>query len=220
MGRRATVVRHRTSSPPSKTLERAVAAHRAGRLGDAEQGYHTVLVKHPRHADAWHGLGAIARERGEHRIAEELIQKALGFGAGAAVVWNDLGLALAAQNRLDEAVRAYMRALAVDPRSAQTHVNLATALSAQERFQDAAESYRRAIALDAAIATSAQVHNSLGCMLERAGARPEALGAFLSAIVLDPTCGAAQTNLDSALAALGFPADAEVEPVLVEAASR
>jgi predicted O-linked N-acetylglucosamine transferase (SPINDLY family) len=210
MGRHATVMKQKQwASPSSTALNRAVTAHRDGRLADAERGYRSVLAKHPRHTDAWHLLGVVAHDLGEHAVAEERIRRALGFGAGGPIVWNNLGRTLAAQERLDEAVSAYTRAIDADPAYADAHLNRALALAEQGRFADAIPDYQRAIELDEPIAQTAAIHTCLGCALEREGYVADALGAFMRAIVLNAGNAAAHANLDALLAEIGGTPEAE-----------
>jgi predicted O-linked N-acetylglucosamine transferase (SPINDLY family) len=210
MSRQAAVVRDRPASPPN-ALRRAVAAHQEGRFADAERGYLSVLSTHPRNIDAWHLFGVIAHEHGDHGVAEERIRRALDLGAHDPIVWNNLGLTLAAQDRHDEAVQAYTRALAKNPDYARAHLHLALSLTAQARFADAHHAYQRAIELDPEIAQDAAVHTNLGVALDRDGYVPEALGAFLRAIALNPASVAAHANLAALLAEMGASAEAQAQ---------
>ena len=48
-----------------QALQRGVAAHKEGKLQDAERLYQAVLQSQPRHPDANHNLGLIAVSRGK-----------------------------------------------------------------------------------------------------------------------------------------------------------
>jgi hypothetical protein len=58
-------------------LQRAVALHQQGRLGDAEQLYRDVLAGSPDQFDALHLLGVIRIQSGQHREGADLIRRAL-----------------------------------------------------------------------------------------------------------------------------------------------
>ena len=62
-----------------------------------------VLRTHPQHADAWHLFGLVAYDQGNPVAAEERVRRAIGFGAEHVTVWNNLGRALAAQKKYDDA---------------------------------------------------------------------------------------------------------------------
>lgn len=47
-------------------FDRAYAAHRAGRLAEAEHGYRTALADNPADADALHLFGVLRHQQGQH----------------------------------------------------------------------------------------------------------------------------------------------------------
>jgi tetratricopeptide (TPR) repeat protein len=61
---------------------------------------------------------------------------------------NDLGNALYAQGKYEEATTYYRRALAIMPDDAKTHNNLGSALFMQNKLDEAIKHYRRALAID------------------------------------------------------------------------
>ena len=52
-----------------QVLEQGVAAHKAGKLQDAEQLYRAILKVQPSHADANHNLGVLAVAVGKADVA-------------------------------------------------------------------------------------------------------------------------------------------------------
>ena len=66
-----------------------------------------------------------SRRRTAPRRRSREYRRALDLRPAHAGAWSNLGLALQAENRLDEAIDAFRRALAVDPGFAQAHWNLA-----------------------------------------------------------------------------------------------
>lgn len=87
-------------------FDAAAAAHGSGNLDFAEAAYRRILDARPDHGDATHLLGVLEHQRGRHQIALELIKRAIGLDAGRADYRNNLGVALRALGRLDEAERS------------------------------------------------------------------------------------------------------------------
>ena len=82
-----------------------------------------------------------------------------------AVAYANLGNALAAQGKRDEAIKSYWRAIVLDPGQRIAHNGLGSLLDDQGRLDEAVESYRRAI--DADPKHAAAPHFNLGNLLLR-----------------------------------------------------
>ncbi len=93
-----------------------------------------------------------------------IIEQALEIAPGNAEVHNNLGLALAAEGRIDEAMAHYRKVLESRPDDALTHNNLGNALAGLGRFDEAATHYRHALKVQPNLATA---HNNLGGVLMR-----------------------------------------------------
>ncbi len=170
----------------------AYAAHRAGRLAEAETGYRAVLRLSPTHADAWHLLGVVAQQQGRAADAVMHIKKALSLREPDAATLTNLGISLAALGRNDEAAAAFEQALTRDPNASATLFALGNTLRALGRLADAERRYRQAIAQAPA---QAAFHNNLGAALKDLGRLAEAEAATREAIRLDPAHARAQYNL-------------------------
>jgi len=92
-------------------LARADAAHAAGRLVEAVEGYGEVLRLAPEHPVALHRLGLIAQRSSNREAALGLFDRALAARPGFAAALQDRVLLLLRLGRLDEAVDGF-RALA------------------------------------------------------------------------------------------------------------
>ncbi len=105
------------SEAPSvaERFDRAVAAHRDGRLDDAEAGYLEILKSEPDHPGALSNLGRIARSRGDLGAAIDFYRRSAAHAAAAAETHFNLGNALAAAGALDDAAAAYERAIEIAP---------------------------------------------------------------------------------------------------------
>jgi len=88
---------------------------------------------------------------------------------------------LAAQGKLDEAIRHYARALQLNPNYVAAHVNSGIALAAQGRLEEAIRYYGQALQLNP---NSAEAHHNLGNALAAQGKLNEAVPHFQQALSL------------------------------------
>lgn len=174
-------------APPGATLEaaleRGIAAHRAGRLEDADVHYRRVLDARPDHAQALHLRGDLSLTQGRLDEAEDAYRRLLALRPGRADVWHSLGLARQNDGRPEAAVEAYGRAIRIDPRHAESHNNMGVALHQIGRPADAAASYRRAVALDPGYTAA---FANLGITLKVLGDYEGAVASFDRAIAILP----------------------------------
>lgn len=185
-------------------FQQAFEQHRHGRLHEAETLYRQVLQAAPRHADALHLLGVIALQVGQPAPAAELIAQAVAV-APSANRCSDLGNALLALGRRDEAIASYRQALALQEDFAEAHCNLASALLEGDEIDAAVASGRRAVSLKPALADA---HGNLGNALARQGRLDEAVACYAQALRLQPGLAVVRGNLGDALTRLGRDADA------------
>jgi Tfp pilus assembly protein PilF len=126
-------------------VQRALAAHREGRVEDAERSYRAVLERAPGNAIATHYLGLIAWQRGDTAGAEAAMRAAIAADPTIADFHNNLGLLLRDTRRADEGVARFRRALELDPGWNEARSNLALAYETAGRLDDAIAAYRHAI---------------------------------------------------------------------------
>jgi tetratricopeptide (TPR) repeat protein len=91
----------------------ALAFHRAGLLGEAEQLYRRVLDHRPGSFDCQHLLGVIAYQRGNCLEAVRQIDAALKINSRVADAHLNRGNALKRLKRFDEALASYDKAIAL-----------------------------------------------------------------------------------------------------------
>jgi tetratricopeptide (TPR) repeat protein len=125
--------------------------------------------------------------------------------ANSADELNQIGIRLAQQGRLEEALLSFRRALQIQPSLAQTHNNLGIALQDQGRLEEAVASYRRALALKP---DYAMAYNNLGTALKEQAKLDEATACFRRACQLKPDDVMACSNLANALKEQGQLAEA------------
>jgi tetratricopeptide (TPR) repeat protein len=131
------------------------------------------------------------------------LEAALRIDGRLATAHNDLGTALMAEGRLDEAIAHFRRAAALAPRDERMPFNLGNALGRASRPGEAAAAYQRSLAINPDFPDA---HVNLGALLSSRGRYRDALPHFQRAAELAPESPFMQNNLGSALAALGrFP---------------
>jgi tetratricopeptide (TPR) repeat protein len=203
-------------------FDRAFAAHRDGRLDDAEEGYRATLEGDPVHVDALHLLGVLRHQQGQHAEAAALVRRAADLRPQDAALQLNLGNALKALGQLDDAIERFRNALTLAPSFPMAHYNLGNAYAAAGRHEDAADAFRRSLDLQPNDASS---HNNLGNALHALGQHEEAIDAFRRALDLRPGHAGAHNNLGMAFNALDeteqataqFRAALAVEPRFVAA---
>jgi tetratricopeptide (TPR) repeat protein len=112
----------------------------------------------------------------------------------------NLGNALYASGRLEEAEACYRKALELAPEYAHAHNNLGLVLKDQSQLDAAIACYRKAIELDPG---NAFAHTNLGVALKAQGQLDEALAACRQAIALNRKDARVYLNLSAVLAAKG-----------------
>jgi tetratricopeptide (TPR) repeat protein len=180
-------------------FDRAFAAHRDGRLDDAERGYRATLEVDPVHVDALHLLGVLRHQQGQHAEAAALVRRAADLRPQDAALQLNLGNALKALGQLDDAIERFRNALTLAPSFPMAHYNLGNAYAAAGRHEDAADAFRRSLDLQPNDASS---HNNLGNALHALGQHEEAIDSFRRALELRPGHAGAHNNLGMALNAL------------------
>lgn len=188
-----------------EALARAVAAHRLGRLEEAERLYQAILEVAPDQFDALHLLGAIRHQQGRNQEAVERISAALARNPDSAEARSNLGLALAALGRQDEALASYEAALALRPEYPEALHNRGLALGALRRHREALESHERALALRP---DYPEALDGRGLALRALGRRPEALASCERALALRPGSPDLLANRGNHLQSLGRHAEA------------
>lgn len=188
----------------SHAVDAALEHHRAGRLPQAEAIYQQVLQTEPNHPDALGWLGVIAHQVGKHDIAVELISKAIGIRPHASMYFN-LGNALQAQGKLDEAVANYQKALALNLDFAEVHYNLGLALQTRGNLDAAIASYHKALLLNPGYV---KAHYNLAIVHQAQGNLDAATESYRKTISMNPGFAEAHYNLGVVLQTQGRIEDA------------
>jgi tetratricopeptide (TPR) repeat protein/SAM-dependent methyltransferase len=181
-------------------FDAALFHHRSGRLPEAERLYRQVLAATPRHADAQHLLGVIARQSGRSDLAVDLIGRAIRIDGGVAFYHSNLGNALRDLGRHREAAAAYRTSIGLAPDVADTHNGLGNALKDMGRAGDALAAYQDAIRLKPDFA---EAHSNLGNALKDLGRLEDAIAAYGAALRLRPDLAQIHFNLAVAYKDMG-----------------
>jgi predicted O-linked N-acetylglucosamine transferase (SPINDLY family) len=166
----------------ARFLREALEAQTAGRLEVAEALYREALARSPRHFDALHMLGLVRHQRGDSAEAADLVGRAVALFSGHAPAHSNLGLALLALQRPDEALASFDRALALQPAFVEAIANRGNALVRLLRHDEAIAAFEAALAL---APERADVWSNLGNGLLEARRYPQAVAAFERVVALD-----------------------------------
>ena len=172
-------------------FERALAAHRSGRLADADTLYRDILRADPRNLPALRGLGFLEGQRGRYAEAALLLGAVLDQTPQDEAILKDYGHALMLAGQTDAALGAYDRLLAIRPDVVEVLYNRAIILSGRGRSADALATLDRALALQP---DSATIVYSRGVMMSQLGRHDEALADYDRALALDPKLVMARGN--------------------------
>ncbi len=159
--------------------------YQQGKLEESKAVYLRVLEADPLNFDALNLLGLIAARQMNHSLAVKFIREAIQVNPDFAPAHSNLGAALKALQRLDEAVASYERAIALAPDTAEAHSNLGNALREMRRPVEALARYDHAIALKP---NYADAYYNRGNALNDLQRRDEAAASFARAFALNPQC--------------------------------
>ena len=116
------------------------------------------------------------------------------------VMHNNLGFALTARGRPDEAIKHYKEALRLNPDYEPANINLGLALLSQGKFDECIDYYQEVLRVNPGYA---RVHNNLGAVLWRLGKIEKATVHFRKAVLLKPDYAEAHNSLGAALISKG-----------------
>lgn len=128
-------------------LETALAHHQAGRLDAAVASYRAVLAENPHQPDALHMMGVIAQQRGNSKLALNMIEASLAINPDLAMAWYNRALILRALRKKDEAIQSAQHALSLDPSLADAWDLVGSLLRQKKKFEEARICHDRALQL-------------------------------------------------------------------------
>jgi tetratricopeptide (TPR) repeat protein len=173
-------------------LQRAVDAHRAGRLAEADQLYAAVPPDAPVYADALALRAVLATNDGRAEQAVVWAQQAVALDPSAGLFYFYLANAETAAGQPRAAEESFRAALARAPQMVEGWYNYGNLLQSLDRAEDAASAYRAALRLDPAHALAA---NNLALMYEKLGQPQEGVACLLKLLEQNPTFAQGARNL-------------------------
>jgi Tfp pilus assembly protein PilF len=176
-----------------------------GRLGEAKEQFLQVIELKKDHVDSRLSLARVAEARHDAGEEERWLREAIliePVGTGdreVAVPYARLGIFLAEQGRVDEAIGEYQAALRIAPGYPLAVTNLGNLYTrvGMEMYQggkleEAVKEFEKAVGVH----STAETHNNLGIALAAVGRNEEARGEYEKALGLDAGFAAARRNLD------------------------
>jgi tetratricopeptide (TPR) repeat protein len=180
--------------------DQAIAAHRQGRLSEAEQSYQRILAAAPGNPQASYSLGMLRAQQGRLQEALDLIGSVMTIVPNSPeMLWNHGNLLLQA-GRYAEALASFDRGLGYEPRNPGLLLGRGDALHGLQHHEAALESYDRALAIRP---DDAVVLCNRGNTLMSMGRLQDALAAFDAAAAIQPDNFIVHNNRGNALKELG-----------------
>lgn len=168
----------------AKSMFEAASAHfRADRLAEAKVLFKDLATKGFRPGLCCHFMALIAQQRGQHRKALELFDRAAALDPADVSVHANHGNLLAMLGQTDAALGSFDRALALRPAQAEVLCNRGNALHSLGRLPEALAAYEQALALRADLA---EAWDGQGNSLVLIGEGPRALASYDRALLLQP----------------------------------
>jgi tetratricopeptide (TPR) repeat protein len=124
--------------------------------------------------------------------AERQCRKALEFNQANAKVHSTLGVALARQGKVDEAIKFFSEAVRLDPTDVDAHYSLGQAKARREKYREAIGHFQTVLRLKP---DHTRAHGYMGSLLLAGGMFDEAAAHLYEAVRLDPNYADAYYNL-------------------------
>jgi tetratricopeptide (TPR) repeat protein len=188
-----------------QAVEEAIGLYRQGKLAEAEKICTRVLRARPDWFDALHLLGVIKLQGGKAGAACTHFEQALKLDPASAPAMSNLGMALAALNRDQEALAILDKATALMPGSVEANSNRGNVLMKLNRPDEALTAFDAALALAPGFPVALA---NRGNALAAIGRFEEALAQYDAMIAIVPAHAEAHLNRGSALMGLSRAAEA------------
>ncbi|PLZ01750.1 glycosyltransferase [Burkholderia sp. WAC0059] len=190
--------------PSPARIAAARELHANGRFDAAAQQYEAILEDAPDHAGVLHLYGVVQFQRGHAEQSELLLRRAVALEPEPMLL-ADLGAVVAADGRVEEALRHFDAALSINPDHVNTLVRLGNTLVGLNRHEQALSAYDRALAVSPLVLDALC---NRGSALRALGRLDEALHTYARALTVDPRSFESFYNRGHVLRDLGRHAEA------------
>jgi tetratricopeptide (TPR) repeat protein len=201
-------------------LNLGAAWYAQGDIDRAIGHYEKALRINANHANIHESLGVALLAKGRHqeaiphltraleidpesKSARRNLQIALGHmdeSADEAESYNRKAIALAAEGKIDAAIKMFKEAIQINPGFYEAHYNLGNVLGRQEKLDEAIHHYSEAVRIHPHYP---EAHNNWGIALAKQGNMAEAKKHFSEATKLKPDFAEARQNLKRAESEVG-----------------
>jgi len=193
--------------------ERLMATARRKMAGEDIVGCEAMIARDPQYVALRNDAAALYMEIGQPARALTHFEVVRRLRPQSAVAHFNVGVALEASGRSDNAAREYEAAVRLDPAYSHAHNNLGNLRLSAGRLKEARREYELAVESGP---SNAEAHNNLGAVVLASADPRNAIRPLEEAIRLRPTYPEAHFNLARALMALGRTADAQREAAIAE----
>jgi predicted TPR repeat methyltransferase len=156
-------------------LQRAIDAHKGGRLTEAEVGYQRILRRRPHDPDALNFFGMLCVQKGDVTRGAELLRHSVKSAPGNPHAWVNLGNALMANSDADGAHTAFRTAVEHAPTMAEAWFNLGVCLRWLKKPEESLTCFGKAVEYGPGYVAA---YEALASLLYRAGRSAEAANAY------------------------------------------
>ncbi|MCI0668420.1 MAG: tetratricopeptide repeat protein [Methylococcaceae bacterium] len=168
---------------PDRLIVLGKAAHKQGRLEEAERCYRSVLGTWPNHPDALHFLGILLHRHGDSRAGIEMVNRSLAIDPQNVHTLNNLGNIHKEIGELEGAARCYRKVLERHPDHADALNNLGVILKIHGDYDNALETFGKALKQ---APENPDIHQNLSNCYRKMGRFDEAIDCYWKAIHLRP----------------------------------
>lgn len=181
-------------------MDKAVALHQAGKLGQAKSLYLNILRNKAEDPNVLHLYGVCEYQLGNNRKAVNAISRAISLIGGHPLFLNSLGVIYKDGGDCSKALHCFIKAIELKPDYAEAYYNAGGAYFNLKRYINAIESYKNAIGYKA---NFAEAYNNLAAVLNITKRYPEAEAYAQQAIRINPKYSDAYNNLGNSKKELG-----------------
>ena len=139
---------------PDQLYQRALTLHHAGKLGDAEGLYKTLLSYFPTHVEILTTLGVLLLQQGRSEAGFQQLKKSLSINPNQPAALYNMAVELQKLARLDEALACYNQALKINPQDINALINRGNTQKDLKQYKEAIASFERALAMQPNIASA------------------------------------------------------------------